>query len=311
MRILVVGAGSVGGYFGGRLLQAGRDVTFLVRPARAASLAAAGLRIRSPHGDADLPHPPVVLAEVLHQTFDLILLSCKAYDLGNAIESFAPAVGPGTLVLPLLNGMRHLDVLDGRFGAARVLGGKCQIAATLSPAGEVLHLGDIQTLTFGERQGGISGRVRAIESELSGAVFSAQASPRILLEMWEKWVFLATLAAGTGLMRASVGEIVQAPGGAAFLLALLAECAAISQAHGYSAREETLQRATALLAAAGSPLTASMFRDVERHAPTEADHILGDLIDRRGPRPGVCLLDVAYVHLKAYEARRLQSLPPV
>jgi 2-dehydropantoate 2-reductase len=116
MRILVVGAGAVGGYFGGRLLEAGRDVTFLVRTRRAGELAEHGLTIRSPLGDFHRPSPPVVSPEALAGPFDLVLLSCKAYDLDGAMESFARAVGDGTTILPLLNGMRHLDALADRFG---------------------------------------------------------------------------------------------------------------------------------------------------------------------------------------------------
>src|SRR5262245_8799844 len=153
MRILVVGAGGIGGYFGGRLLEAGRDVTFLVRPRRRAQLAASGLSIRSPAGDFDFSAPPTVTADELHDAFDLILLSCKSYDLDSAIESFATAVGPTTVILPLLNGMRHMDVLDRRFGADRVLGGLCIISSALDAEGRVLHLNDLHTLAFGERSG--------------------------------------------------------------------------------------------------------------------------------------------------------------
>src|SRR6202043_1931860 len=110
MRILVVGAGAIGGYFGGRLLQAGRDVTFLVRPRRAAELAKAGLIVKSPHGDVTLAAPATTLSENIRRPFDLVLLSCKAYDLEGAMDSFAAAVGPETMILPLLNGMKHLDV---------------------------------------------------------------------------------------------------------------------------------------------------------------------------------------------------------
>src|SRR5207248_10135823 len=108
MRILVVGAGASGGYFGGRMLQAGCDVTFLVRPKRAAELAAAGLVIKSPTGDVTLNNPPVVQAEHLTEKFDVVLLSRKAFDLEDAIKSFAPAVGSQTSIVPLLNGMLHL-----------------------------------------------------------------------------------------------------------------------------------------------------------------------------------------------------------
>src|SRR5579862_665849 len=172
MRILVVGAGAIGGYFGGRLMQAGRDVTFLVRPKRAAQLAETGLVIQSPFGDATLPRPETVVKG----TYDLVLLSCKAYDLDGAIESMAPAVGTETAIVPLLNGMRHLDVLDQRFGAHRVLGGLAIAALTLDDAGHIVHLNKNQTITFGERDGGRSARARAIETALSGATFEAKLS---------------------------------------------------------------------------------------------------------------------------------------
>src|ERR1700757_906068 len=150
MRILVVGAGAIGGYFGGRLLPAGRDVTFLVRPKRAEELARDGLVIKSPNGDVTLKNPPTVQADKLTEKFDVVLLSCKAFDLEDAIKSFAPAVGPQTSIIPLLNGMLHLDVLDKKFGRERVLGGLCAIAATLNEKREVVQLQPMQALTFGE-----------------------------------------------------------------------------------------------------------------------------------------------------------------
>src|SRR6202000_3092511 len=162
MRVLVVGAGAIGGYFGGRMLQAGRDVTFLVRPKRASELASAGLVIKSPNGDVTLKDPPAVQADRLAEKFDVVLLSCKAFDLEDAIKSFAPAVGPQTAILPLLNGMRHLDMLDAKFGRERVLGGLCAIAVTLNGKREVVQLQPMQSLTFGERDGKMSDRVRAI-----------------------------------------------------------------------------------------------------------------------------------------------------
>src|ERR1700741_2808205 len=146
MRIVAVGAGAIGGVFGGRLLQAGRDVPFLVRPGRAAELARDGLVIKSPNGDVTLQNPPTVQADKLNEKFDVVLLSCKAFDLEDAIKSFAPAVGPNTAIIPLLNGMSHLDVLDRKFGKERVLGGLCAIAVTLNEKREVAQLGPMQSL---------------------------------------------------------------------------------------------------------------------------------------------------------------------
>ena len=217
MRILVVGAGAIGGYFGGRMLAAGSDVTFLVRPKRATELASAGLVIKSPNGDATLKNPPTVQADKLTEKFDMVLLSCKAFDLKDAIKSFAPAVGPQTAIIPLLNGMLHLDVLDGKFGSERVLGGLCAIAVTLNDKREVVHLQPMQSLNFGERDGKLSDRVRAIAEVMAAGKFGAVASEHIIQEMWEKWVFLASLAAATCLMRSSVGNILAAPAGKDFL----------------------------------------------------------------------------------------------
>lgn len=304
MRILVVGAGAIGGYFGGRLLDVGRDVTFLVRPRRAAELAAEGLQIRSRLGDVNFAAPAIMLAEDLAaepHAFDLVLLSVKAYDLERAISSFAPAVGPRTAILPLLNGMRHLDILDARFGSGCVLGGQCVIAATLNQKREIVHLNESHSLSFGERDGTMSDRVRAIESCMAGARFEAHASDSILLQMWEKWVFLATLAGGTCLMRATIGDIAGAPRGADFMLHLLEECRNIAAAAGYPPRAAFLDRIRASLTETGSPLTASMLRDIQNGAPIEADHVIGDLI-RRGQ--GLSFLPIVYTHLKAYEARR-------
>jgi len=307
MRILVVGAGAVGGYFGGRLLEARQDVTFLVRPRRAAELSRSGLIVRSRFGDVTIPQPPLVLAEDLCESFDLVLLSSKAFDLESAVASFAPAVGPNTAVLPLLNGIGHLDVLDARFGAARVLGGQCLIAATVNEKGEIIHLNENHDVSFGERDGSMSERVRAMAGLMQTARFNVRASTEIIHEMWSKWVFIAAAAGATCLMRASVGDIAAAPGGPEFALAILQECRSVAAAHNYPPRETSLQRSRDMLTAKGSGLTASMLRDIERNAPIEADHIIGDMI-QRGAGADLPLLKIAFVHLKAYENRRERIL---
>src|ERR1700675_2376018 len=255
MRVLVVGAGAIGGYFGGRLLQAGRDVTFLVRPKRASELAGAGLVIKSPNGDVTLKNPPTVQADSLKEKFDVVLLSCKAFDLEDAIKSFAPAVGAETSIIPLLNGMLQLDVLDGKFGRERVLGGLCAIAVTLNEKREVVQLQPMQSLTFGERDGKVSDRVRAIAEIFASGKFGAVASEHILQEMWEKWVFLASLAASTSLMRASVGDILASPGGKDFILGIVDECSSVAAAEGHPPRAPFLERTRGMLTTEGSPLT--------------------------------------------------------
>ena len=303
MRILVVGAGAVGGYFGGRLLQAGRDVTFLVRPRRAAELAKHGLTIRSRLGDFHTPSPPIVLQEGVTEPFDLVLLSCKAYDLDGAMASFSKAVGSATAVLPLLNGMRHLDRLADRFGAERVLGGQCVISATLDPDGAIVHLNDLHALSFGELDGSRSRRIETIASAMLNAGFDARLSDEIRQEMWEKWVFIATAAGITCLMRAAVGDYVAA-GAADLATSLLTECASIAAAQGFPPRKPALERARAAMTAAGSPLKASMLRDIEGGKPVEGDQILADLLRRAEKPDDRSLLRSATLHVKAYEAGR-------
>lgn len=305
MRVLVVGAGAIGGYFGGRMLSAGRDVTFLVRPKRAAELAGAGLVIKSPNGDVTLKNPPTVQADRLTEKFDVVLLSCKAFDLEDAMKSFAPAVGPTTSIIPLLNGMNHLDALDKKFGADRVLGGLCAIAVTLNEAREVVHLAPMQSINFGERDGKMSDRVRAIFEVFSAGNFGAVASEHIMQDMWEKWVFLSSLAASTSLMRTSVGNILAAPGGKDFLLGMLDETSAIASAEGYAPGGPFFERVKGTLTAEGSPMTASMFRDIKAGLPVEADHVIGDLVARAdAAKIPVPKLRIAYTHLKAYEKQR-------
>ncbi|QEE24025.1 2-dehydropantoate 2-reductase [Rhodanobacter glycinis] len=305
MRVLFVGAGATGGYFGGRLLQHGRDVTFLVRERRAEQLARHGLVIHSRTGDVTLPTPPTVLARELHEPFDLVVLSCKAYGLEQAMEDFAPAVGPHTTILPLLNGMRHMDRLDARFGADKVLAGQCSIAATLDDEGAIRHLNTMQNLVFGERDGRKSERMQAITKVMLDAGFDAHASDDALQAMWNKWVFLASLAGITCLMRASVADIMAAPGGAEATLALLEDCRATAERAGHAPSDAALGHARSLLTDAQSSLTASMLRDLQQGHPIEADHVIGDMLARSGHAPGDgSMLAVAYAHLKAYEAGR-------
>ena len=306
MRILVVGAGAIGGYFGGRLLQAGRDVTFLVRSRRAAELASAGLVIKSPNGDATLRDPPAVQADMLAEKFDVVLLSCKAFDLDDAIKSFAPAVGPNTAIIPMLNGMRHLDVLDQKFGAERVLGGLCAIAATLNDKREVVQLQPMQSINYGERDGKLSQRVKAIDEVFKSGIAGAGASQNVMQDMWEKWVLLSSLAASTSLMRTSVGNILAVAGGKDFLLGILDETSATATASGYPPGGPFFERVRGFLTTEGSPMTASMFRDIKAGLPVEADHVIGDLIARAdAAKVPVPKLRIAYTHLKAYEKQRV------
>jgi 2-dehydropantoate 2-reductase len=307
MRILILGAGAVGGYFGGRLAQAGADVTFLVRPQRAQKLARAGLVIKSPLGDAQIP-VHTVLQEAVRPDYELVILSCKAYDLDASIASIGGAMGPNTLILPLLNGMAHLARLEQAFGSARVLGGTCYIASTLDADGTICHLSKFQGITCGPRAGNHA-HAGALLQELVQAYapvsVECKLSGDIEQDMWEKFVLLASLAAMTCLMRASVGEILASEDGEALMREALSTCVAAAGAAGHAPRAESLQRTESMLFARGSAFTASMLRDIETGGRVEADHIVGDMLRHaRAAGADARLLTAAFCHLQAYEARR-------
>ncbi len=308
MRILVIGAGAVGGYFGARLHKAGRDVTFLVREGRARQLRELGLVVFSPDEDFTVT-PNLLLAEELRaqpQFFDLILLSTKAYSLDAAMDDFAPAVGPQTAILPLLNGMSHLDKLAARFGAGTVLGGSTRISSDLDAQGRVISMDEkLHDLHFGELDKAVTPRIQAIDALLSGAGFEAVLQPDIIAFMWHKWTVLSAMASITCLLRGSIGDVAAVPGGLATENRILDESIAIATAHGKCPPDDFLAAVRTRLTLAGSDLTASMYRDMMRGAPVEADHILGDLLVRAAAQ-GVDtpLLTAAYAQLSVYAAAR-------
>lgn len=308
MKFLVLGAGGVGGYYGARLAQAGNDVTFLVRERRAAQLADQGLRVESPHGDFTI-QPKLKRAGESLQDFDIVILTCKAYDLNSAMDSIAPAMGRGCAVLPLLNGIAHLDRLDARFGRDNVLGGTCHIAATLTADGVVRQLQEVHRIMYGERDRRITPRIEALDAAFRKTPVEAKLSPDIELEMWEKVAFLSTLAGMTCLMRGSVGAIASTPDGGALLTRYLAACCAAAEANGHKPRPQFAERMTKALTDSSSTLTASMLRDLMGGGPVEADHIVGFMLDKaRAAGVEDTLLAMAYTHLKVYEASKAKNL---
>ena len=307
MRILVVGAGALGGYFGGCLQRAGRDVTFLVRSARAGQLARDGLRISSPHGDFSVGVRTIDSKDI-RDRFDLVLLAVKSYSLAEAMNDLGPAIGPASSILPLINGIAHIEVLSARFGADRILGGAAFISATLGQDGRIIQLLPLHELAFGNLENGLSDRGHAIADVLMGAGFDARPSDIIMQEMWEKWAGLATTAGITCLMRTALGDIVAAPSGPETILQLFDECCAVAGAYGFAPRPPFVARWRAAFTAPGSTLKASMLRDIENGFQTEGEHVLGDLV-RRARQSGVAtpILDVARTHVAAYEARRARE----
>lgn len=301
MRILIIGAGATGGFFGARLAQAGRDVTFLVRPGRAAQLAEQGLHVLSPAGDFHVA-PTLLGADAIDGPYDVIVLAVKAYTLDSALEDMAAAVGPNTMIMPLLNGMHHVDAITQRFGAGKLVGGVCKINAELDGQGRIVQRGPINDLTYGEMNGQHTDRIQRLHAALSGAGFETRLSDTILRAMWEKWILLSSLGSLNALSRGSIGEIVAVPEGLAFANRLTDEVVALVSAVGEAPDAAVLAQIRKVLTLEGSPQTSSMYRDLSAGAPIEAQQIVGDLL-QRGASTGIDtpLLAAAYVNLQVYQ----------
>jgi 2-dehydropantoate 2-reductase len=304
MRTLVLGAGAVGGYFGGRLAAVGRDVTFLVRPARGALLAERGLRVASTLGDFTV-QPQLVTADSIGGPYDLILLTAKHYDLDQAIDAIRPGVGPQTAVLPLLNGLVHLDRLSAAFGGEAILGGVAYVGASLQPDGSIRHHNQLSGIAFGERAGGVSTRTRAISAEFENSKVSAPPSDNVMLDMWEKFAMITTMAGMNCLLRGTIGEIAATEDGAALMLDYFAENQAVAAAAGFPLRQAYCDNIAKMLTETGSPNNASMHHDLAHGSRTEGEYIIGDM-RRRAIALGVAtpLLRAVYAHLQIYENRR-------
>ncbi len=303
MRILMIGAGGTGGYLGARLAAAGRDVAFLVRPKRAAHLRANRLQVISPAGNLDIV-PKLIETGGIVSPFDLVFLTVKGFSLEAALDDMAPAIGAETMILPVLNGMRHMDLLTARFGAKAVIGGVCRVAAILDEQGRVAHINTLHDLVYGERDGRTTPRIQSVDVAMQGCGFDARLSDTVEREMWEKWILLATLGGITCLMRGSVGEIEAVPNGAAFALAFLDEVVGVVRIVGRAPSDAFVTQAKGIITAKGSKQTPSMYRDMQQGLPVEADQIIGDLLVR-AQKAGLAtpLIAAAYANLVVYQNR--------
>jgi 2-dehydropantoate 2-reductase len=302
MRILVAGAGATGGYFGARLAQGGRDVTFLVREGRAETLRRRGLRITG-MGQDNVVEPPLGTAANLAGPYDIVLVTVKASGLAGALADLGPAVGPATMLIPFLNGMAHMDALNSEFGHDRVLGGIVRVVTTITEDGDILQMNPLATLTFGEQSGPPSDRVmRALET-LTVDGFDAAVTSDALASMWHKWVFITSAGAVTCLMRGPVGAIVSVPGGIEFVRAVLAEAGAVAAAAGYPVPDHENEMSLGMLTEPGSTFTSSLYRDVTAGLPSETEHLLGDFT-RRARNIGIDtpMIDLALMQLRVHAA---------
>ncbi|MFB7273476.1 ketopantoate reductase family protein [Streptomyces sp. NPDC056244] len=306
MKILIAGAGAVGGMVGACLTDNGRDVTFLVRPARAEQLREHGLRITDGR-NTQVVRPDVATADRLTAPYDLVLLAVKADALPQVMDDIAPAVGADTVVMPFLNGMRHVDALTGRFGTA-VIGGVIRVAVQLDDHGTIVRLAPAIEIEAGELDGSTSARLDRVVEVFDVPGIDVRGRNDIVDGMWAKWVFIAAIGAVTSLMRAPVGDIVAVPGGTAFAEGVLAEAAAVARAAGHPVADKALAATRATLTATGSPMTSSMSRDLAEGRHTEVDSVLGDLCDRaRGLGVATPLTDLAVLALRVHNRRVLHA----
>jgi 2-dehydropantoate 2-reductase len=312
MRIVIVGAGATGGYFGAQLAQAGRDVTFLVRAGRAATLRERGLRLVGADGAGLVQvQPQLVTAAGLADAAaagpasyaETVLLTVKAAGLDSAIDDVRPAIGPGTTIVPVLNGLRHLDTLNAAFGPERVLGGVAIVATQLDDQGDIVVLNDAASLTIGAQDGSRADAARRTGELLGGAGFPVTVSDNILAAMWAKWAFIASVGAATCLLGGTAGEIAAA-GGAPVARAIVAEAYQVAAAAGYPVPASDAERTATTVTQPGSPFASSMYRDLRQGHPVEVDTILGDLVGR-GQAHGVPtpLLAAAVTALRIHNDR--------
>jgi 2-dehydropantoate 2-reductase len=308
VKILILGAGAVGGYWGARLHQAGIDVTFLLREKRAESVRQNGLVVKSPKtGDATVPVKVVTKASE-GGPYDVIILACKGYDLPSAIDSIAPAVGADTTIVPMLNGHMHFATLDARFGREKIAGGLARISGMLGPNGEILNSGGTG-VSFGERDGKPP---RPALVELDAACKKAGIAgglhPDINQDLWDKWIMLGSIAGMCGAMRGTVGDIMESDDGGAIMGEILEECRKVAAAEGCPPSAEVVGAIKASLTQKGGKGVASILGDIEKGGAVEAKSIVGDML-ARARKHGIAApnLRFAYAHLQTYEARRARN----
>lgn len=280
MKILIVGAGAIGGYFGGRLLEMEANVTFLVREKRQKQLKEHGLVVTSIHGDLHVPDPQTIVSGSHPEPYDVILVSTKSYHLDGAIESIRPYVGDKTMILPLLNGIAHLDALSEAFGLEKVIGGLCFIETTLDENGKVIQTSPVQDLIFGERNGERSERILQLQATFEGTKANFRLSEKIEQEMWQKYLFITPLSGITSLFRSPIGPIRDQAQGADTLKRLLHETVEIMTAIGAPLSEGAMDATWNRLNDIGHGMKSSLQRDMEKSLPTEGDHLFGFLLKK-------------------------------
>jgi 2-dehydropantoate 2-reductase len=278
MRFLIVGAGGVGGYFGGRLAAGGQDVVFMARGAHRAALAERGLEIRSPKGDQTIETPQLFVEGETEGPFDAVFVCVKLYDTEAVAEQLRPYVGPETMVVSFQNGVDAEALLAGKLGAGAILGGTCYISAEIEEPGVILHKGSFAQLVFGELDGRDSARQQALVEACTAAGVEAEASDDIQGRIWKKFVLLTPLAGATCYNREAIGPIRADAEKRAGLERLVAETAAVGRARGARLSENLEAKTLGMLDKLPDNMKASMLIDLERGNRLELDWLTGAVV---------------------------------
>jgi 2-dehydropantoate 2-reductase len=303
MKILIVGAGGIGGYFGARLMETGQDVTFLVRERRKKQLEETGLNVDSVNGDVHLV-PKLVTAENPDGQYDLIVLTVKSYQLAGAIRDIQPFVGDGSMILPLLNGIAHIDELVKAFGEEQVLGGLCFIETTLDDKGTVVQTSPMHQLVYGERSGEETERILKVKEALSGTKADFALSRNIIQDMWHKYLFITAMSGITASMESPIGPVRELESGKRTIAALLEELVAVMKAVSAPVKDTIAEDQYAKIMSLAPGMKSSMQRDVEKGQPIEVDHLQGYLLqEAHNKKVAVPVLETIYTKLKLYEQK--------
>lgn len=278
MNMLVVGAGAVGGYFGGRLAEQGEQVTFLVRSNRYEQLQKTGLHITSPHGDMTIT-PQLITRDMRpDRAFDVILLSTKAYHLDDVLQDLAPFVSSETYIIPLLNGMQHIRRLTEVFGEDRVLGGLCFIESTLDAEGRIVQTSPSHRLLFGSRTGKPTARLEKIAACFAKTKAPMTYSMHIMDDMWQKYLFISTFAGVTTLFRSAIGPIRKEAVGRQMILDVMGEAKQAMEKQGAVFNDDVEAVLLKQMHAMEDTMKSSMLRDMEKGQPVEVEHFFSALL---------------------------------
>ena len=300
MKVLILGIGGLGGFFGAHLQKTNCDVTFLVTDKTKKLVSETGIKILSDFGNFKI-NPILITKKSLKINYDVIIISCKAYHLDEAIADLKPTQ-KNAIIIPLLNGQAHISKLEKAFKRENVFGGVAHVSSNTTSPGEIKHVGKIKRLTFGSRYEANKNIANEFYQLCRKADFQTMLSDNIDQDIWEKWIFIATIAGATTLFQTSIDNISKKPNGKIFIQNLWNECINISKENGYELRAEAKSLHEDLLFKSDVPFKASMLVDMEKKLMTEHEHIFFEFIKLgKKKKLNTSLLETCHLNMSIYE----------